>query len=38
VSTEYLELADCLAIPAEITGHDEQTIIRVTKLDLEQLI
>ena len=32
--TEYLELADYLAIAAEITGLDEQTIIRVTKLDL----
>jgi len=34
VSTEYLELADYLAIAAEITGLDEQTIIKVTKLDL----
>jgi death-on-curing protein len=34
VRTEYLELADYLAIAAEITGLDEQTIIRVTKLDL----
>jgi death-on-curing protein len=34
VSTEYLELADYLAIAAEITGLDERTIIRVTKLDL----
>ena len=34
MSTEYLELADYLAIAAEITGLDEQTIIKVTKLDL----
>jgi hypothetical protein len=34
VSTEYLELADNLAIAAEITGLDEQTITKVTKLDL----
>ena len=34
MSIEYLELADYLAIAAEITGLDEQTIIRVTKLDL----
>ena len=34
MSTEYLELADYLAIAAEITGLDEQTLIRVTKLDL----
>jgi death-on-curing protein len=34
VSTEYLELADYLAIAAEINGLDEQTITKVTKLDL----
>ncbi len=34
MSVEYLELADYLAIAAEITGLDEQTIIKVTKLDL----
>ena len=34
MSTEYLELADYLAIAAEITGLDEQTITKVTKLDL----
>jgi death-on-curing protein len=34
VSTEYLELADYLAIAAEITGLDEDTLIRVAKLDL----
>jgi death-on-curing protein len=34
VSTEYLELADYLAIAAEIIGLDEETIIRVAKLDL----
>jgi death on curing protein len=34
VSTEYLELADYLAIAAEITSLDEQTITKVTKLDL----
>jgi len=34
VSTEYLELVDYLAIAAEITGLDEQTITKVTKLDL----
>ena len=33
-TTEYLELADYLAIAAEITGLDEETIIRVAKLDL----
>ena len=34
MSTEYLELADYLAIAAEINGLDEQTITKVTKLDL----
>ena len=34
MSIEYLELADYLAIAAEITGLDEQTITKVTKLDL----
>ena len=34
MSTEYLELADYLAIAAEIIGLDEQTITKVTKLDL----
>jgi death-on-curing protein len=34
VSTEYLELADYLAIAAEIIGLDEQAITRVAKLDL----
>jgi death on curing protein len=34
VSTEYLELADYLAIAAEITGLDEKTITKVAKLDL----
>ena len=34
MSTEYLELVDYLAIAAEITGLDEQTITKVTKLDL----
>jgi death-on-curing protein len=34
VSIEYLELADYLAIAAEITGLDEQTITKVAKLDL----
>ncbi len=34
MSTEYLELADYLAIAAEITGLDEETLIRVAKLDL----
>ena len=33
-TAEYLELADYLAIAAEITGLDEQTITKVTKLDL----
>ena len=34
MSTEYLELADYLAIAAEITGLGEQTITKVAKLDL----
>ncbi len=34
MSTEYLELTDYLAIAAEITGLDEQTITKVAKLDL----
>ena len=34
MSTKYLELADYLAIAAEINGLDEQTITKVTKLDL----
>ncbi len=34
MSTKYLELADYLAIAAEITGLDERTITKVTKLDL----
>jgi hypothetical protein len=34
VSVEYLELADYLAIAAEVTGLSIETIIRVTNLDL----
>jgi hypothetical protein len=34
VSVRYVELADYLAIAAEITGLDTQTLIRVTKVDL----
>jgi len=34
VSVEYVELADYLAIAAEVTGLDIETIIKVTKLDL----
>lgn len=34
MNTEYLELADYLAISAEITGLGEETITKVTKLDL----
>ncbi|MGH2901997.1 MAG: type II toxin-antitoxin system death-on-curing family toxin [Solirubrobacteraceae bacterium] len=34
MSTEYLELADYLAIAAEITGLNEETLIKVAKLDL----
>jgi hypothetical protein len=32
VSVEYLELADYLAIAAEITGLNEETITKVAKL------
>jgi death on curing protein len=34
VSVEYLELADYLAIAAEVTGLDVETLTRVAKLDL----
>jgi death on curing protein len=34
VSVEYVELADYLAIAAEVTGFDIEMIIKVTKLDL----
>ena len=34
MSVEYVELADYLAIAAEVTGLDIETIIKVTKLDL----
>jgi death-on-curing protein len=34
VTTEYLALADYLAIAAEVTGLDIDTVIKVTNLDL----
>jgi hypothetical protein len=34
VSVEYLDLADYLAIAAEVTGLDIDTVIKVTNLDL----
>ncbi len=34
MSVEYLELADYLAIAADVTGLDVETLTRVTKLDL----
>jgi hypothetical protein len=34
VSIEYVELVDYLAIVAEVTGLDDKTVARVTKLDL----
>ena len=34
MSVEYVELADYLAIAAEVTGLDIETTIKVTKLDL----
>jgi death-on-curing protein len=36
VSVRYVELADYLAISAEITGFDTPTLIRVTKVDLAE--
>jgi hypothetical protein len=36
VSIRYVELADYLAIAAEITGLDTTTLIRVTKVDLAE--
>jgi death on curing protein len=36
VSVRYVELADYLAIAAEITGLDTPTLIRVTKVDLAE--
>jgi hypothetical protein len=36
VSIYYVELADYLAIAAEITGLDTNTLIRVTKVDLAE--
>jgi death-on-curing protein len=36
VSIRYVELADYLAIAAEITGLDTNTLIRVTKVDLAE--
>jgi hypothetical protein len=36
VSVHYVELADYLAIAAEITGLDTPTLIRVTKVDLAE--
>jgi Fic/DOC family len=36
VSVRYVELADYLAIAAEITGLDTNTLIRVTKVDLAE--
>jgi death-on-curing protein len=36
VSVRYVELADYLAISAEITGLDTPTLIRVTKVDLAE--
>ena len=34
MSVEYLDLVDCLAIAAEVTGLGATTIAQVTKLDL----
>lgn len=34
MSVEYLDLADFIAIAAEVTGLDEQTLVRVTKINL----
>lgn len=36
MSVRYVELADYLAIAAEITGLDTHTLIRVTKVDLAE--
>ena len=36
MSVRYVELADYLAISAEITGLDTPTLIRVTKVDLAE--
>lgn len=36
MSVRYVELADYLAIAAEITGLDTPTLIRVTKIDLAE--
>jgi death-on-curing protein len=36
VSVRYVELADYLAIAAEITGLETPTLIRVTKVDLAE--
>lgn len=36
MSVRYLEIADYLAIAAEITGLDTPTLIRVTKVDLAE--
>jgi death on curing protein len=36
VNVQYVELADYLAIAAEITGLDTTTLIRVTKIDLAE--
>lgn len=36
MSVRYVELADYLAIAAEITGLDTTTLIRVTKVDLAE--
>lgn len=36
MSVRYVELADYLAIAAEITGLDTPTLIRVTKVDLAE--
>ena len=36
MSTKYIELADYLAISAEITGLDTKTLVRVTKVDLAE--
>jgi death-on-curing protein len=36
VNIRYVELADYLAIAAEITGLDTNTLIRVTKVDLAE--
>jgi death-on-curing protein len=36
VSVRYVELTDYLAIAAEITGLDANTLIRVTRVDLAE--